>query len=518
MCKALNLYFSYKLCTFVDEADGGEEPNTVSLRRIIPIRDYNDFAPTFLGRPYSAEIVETANVGQILKTTAIIVIDRDEGVNSEVTLSCHRDNQQQHDNENPCDYFGITTVKLTEGNYTVELRLLKPLDYETKKSYVMTILARDGSRDNPLQSNATISINVIDAQDQPPIFIGMPYTASVEENLQPNVTILLINATDGDIGSSNDVILSLEKEKFGYFKLIKSGRGLAQLATSDIPIDRENPEILENGGYYTFYVRATESLKNQSLGDSSITSITIMLKDIDDNNPEFNKPFFNLTIPENLAQDMSLPKLSIIVNDRDAGRNSEYNLTISNVENADGIFDIFPKSSHGRTQVLVRVKNPTRLDYDVPNSKMRTFIFDIIATVNFIPVSKTTIEIHLDDVNDNFPVFAQSNYRLQVSENAKMGTKIGNVFATDDDGGEKYGKLKYSLRGFGSEKFETDIDEGGIYVKSTLDYEQQKSFSLSLIARDGGNRESNANIYIDVLDINDNCKLILSSFIIMHFP
>ncbi|KAG5681556.1 hypothetical protein PVAND_010976 [Polypedilum vanderplanki] len=491
------------IITITDEADGSEEPNTVSLRRIIPIRDYNDFFPTFLGRPYSAEIVETANVGQILKTTEIIVIDRDEGVNSEVTVSCHRDNQQQQQHDS-CDYFGISTVKRTEGNYTIELRLLKPLDYETKNSYSLTIVAKDGSRDNPLQSNATINIKIIDAQDQPPLFNGMPYTASVEENLKPNVSILLINATDGDIGSPNDVILSLEKEKFGYFKLLKNGKGLAHLATSDIPIDRENPEIVENGGYYTFYVRATEILKNHSLGDSSITSITIMIKDIDDNSPEFNQPFFNLTIPENLAQGMALPKLSIIVNDRDVGSNSEYNLTISNVENADGIFDIFPKSSHGRTQVLVRVKNSTRLDYDVPNSEMRTFIFDIIATINFIPISKTTIEIHLDDVNDNFPTFVQSNYRLQVSENAEMGSKIGNVFAFDDDAGEKYGKISYSLRGFGSEKFETAIDEGGIYVKNTLDYEQQKSYSLSLIARDGGNRESNANIYIDVLDINDN--------------
>lgn len=448
-------------------------------------------------------MLETSKIGVVLKTTPIIVIDKDEGTNSEITLSCYREEIPEHDS--PCDYFDITTVKNDEGNYTAELRLLKPLDYETRKSFSLTILARDGSRTNPLMSNATININIIDAQDQPPIFYGGPYSATVLENLEPNVPILLVNASDGDIGNPNDIILTLEKEKFGYFKLVKSGKGQAQLLTTDIKIDRENSEVLENGGYYTFYVRATESLKNSTLGDSSISSITVMIQDIDDNIPEFNQPYFNLTIPENLEYDMALPKLSIVINDRDIKNNSEYNLTISNVENADGIFDIIPKSGQGRTQIIVKVKNPTRLDYDVESEAERTFIFEIIATVNFIPMSKTLIEVHLDGVNDNFPMFKQSNYRLQVSENTDMGTKIGEIYAVDKDVG-KYGKLKYILRGFGSENFVTDSDEGGIYVKSNLDYEQQKSYSLSLIARDGGGRESNTNVFIDILDLNDNCK------------
>lgn len=438
-----------------------------------------------------------------METTPIIVIDKDEGINSEITLSCYRDENQEH--ESPCDYFDILTIKKDEGNYSAEIRLLRPLDYETRKSYTLTILAKDGSHINSLMSNATININVIDAQDQPPIFYGGPYSATVRENLEQNVPILLVNASDGDIGNPNDIILTLEKEKFGYFKLIKSGKGQAQLVTTDIKIDRENSEVLENGGYYTFYVRATESLKNHSLGDSSISSITVMIQDIDDNIPEFNQPYFNLTIPENLEQDMALPKLSIIINDRDVGDNSKYNLTISNVENAEGIFDIIPKHGQGRTQIIVKVKNPERLDYDVENEAERTYIFEIIATVNFIPISKTLIEVHLDGVNDNFPMFKQSNYRLQTAENTDMGTKIGEVYAVDRDVG-KYGKLKYFLRGFGSENFVTDVDEGGIFVKSNLDYEHQKSYSLSLIARDGGGRESNANIFIDILDVNDNCK------------
>lgn len=494
----------------IDESDGNEElRNTVSLRRIIKVKDFNDFHPSFLGRPYSAEVLETSKIGHVIDTSPISVIDKDEGVNSEVTLSCYRE-EIQGSHESPCDYFDIVTIKRGDGNYTAELRLLKPLDYETKKSYALTILARDnnGSRDNSLNSNATININVIDAQDQPPLFYDSPYSALLEENLSPDVYVLAINASDGDFGNPNDVLLTLEREKFGYFKLLMRGKGQALLTTSDIPIDRENPEILENGGYYTFFVRATEAYKNQTLGESSITTVTINVQDLDDNIPEFNKAFFNLTIPENLEQGMALPKLSIQVNDRDGiTENNRYNLTISNVENAEGLFDISPKFSHGRTQVIVKVKNPSRLDYDVKSEAERTFIFDIIATVNFIPLAKTTVEVHLEGMNDHFPAFAQSNYRLQVSENVEFHTKISSLSASDSDVGI-YGQLNYILRGFGSENFQTNAEEGGLYVKNNLDYEQQKSYSLSLIARDFGGRETNANVFIDIIDVNDNCEYI----------
>ena len=480
---------------------GNEEPNTVSLRRIIPIRDYNDNKPTFLGRPYAAKVVETSKVGHVLDVTPIVVIDKDKGINSEVALKCHREVNEEVDS--PCDYFDVIAMKQAEGNYSTEIRLKKPLDYESRKSYTMTILAQDGARDNPLKSNATVNIIVIDAQDQPPVFHGEPYTVSLQENVEANVVVLAINATDGDIGDPNDVIITLDKEKFGYFKLLKSGKGQAQLVTTDNRIDRENQEILENGGYYTFYVKATEVLKNHTLGDISLSPITIMIKDLDDNVAEFNQPTFNLTIPENLEMGTALPKLSIIVNDKDMGLNSRYNLTMSNVKNADGVFEIFPKSSEGRTQVIVKVKDSSRLDYDVQGEDKRTFVFEIIATVNHLPVSSTLVEVHLEGTNDNFPSFGDSNYRLKVEENSDIGLRIGDIYATDRDVG-KFGRLNYILRGFGSDNFGTDAENGGIYVKKTLDYELQKSYSLSLIARDGGSRESNANIFIDVIDLNDN--------------
>lgn len=492
-----------RVSSFADDSIGGEEPNTVSLRRIIQVRDTNDNPPIFLRRySYSARVDETTNIGQVLNVTPIIVIDNDEGINSEVALSCYREVNEEVDSS--CDYFNVSTVKNGEGNFSAEIRVIKNLDFERRKSFVLTIIARDGPRENFLSSNASVNINVIDAQDAKPIFYDEPYTATLGENLEPNVMVLSINATDGDVGDPNVIILSLEREKFGYFKLLKSGNGQARLMTTNVKIDRENREILDNGGYYTFYVKATEALKNLTLGDSTLSPITIVIKDEDDNVAEFNQPYFNLSIPENLEVGMALPRLSIIVNDKDSADNNQYNLSISDVENSDGVFEVFPKASEGRTQVIIKIKDPSRLDYDVDTEMERTLIFDVIASVDLLPVSKTRVEVHLEGINDNFPSFRESNYRLRVEENSDIGVRIADdIFATDQDKG-KFGKLTYILRGFGAENFGTDFENGGIFVKKTLDYEQQKSYSLSLIARDGGGRESNANIFIDIIDLNDN--------------
>lgn len=65
------------------------EPNTISLRREIPIRDYNDNRPEFIGRPYLASVSESLPVNsELLITPSIQIVDRDAGRNAEIALNC----------------------------------------------------------------------------------------------------------------------------------------------------------------------------------------------------------------------------------------------------------------------------------------------------------------------------------------------------------------------------------------------------------------------------------------------
>lgn len=485
----------------------GTEPNTVSLRREIPIRDYNDNTPVFIGRPYTTSISESTPIGtDILVTPQIIVTDQDEGRNSDIYLSCFRDGEKEAD---VCDTFQVNTEKLNEGNFTGSLTLIQTLDFETRSSYVLTIIAKDGAAVNSLTAYATVSINVIDVQDQPPVFLNAPYSATIAENTPEDTSILTISAIDGDTGNPRPILLTIDNEMKGHFKLEtigKEGDGKAILYTTGNPIDREDPDILQNGGVYTFSVKATEIINNQIPGDSTYTQVTIVLTDVDDHLPEFNHLNFDILIPENLEQDTPLPGLSIYVVDKDLGANSRYNLSLKNVKNAENTFAVSPTYGEGRTPIVVKVINNQKLDYDVDDPSLRSLVFDLIASVNERPLAMSRITVHLQDANDNSPIFTQIDYKPEVKENAEIGTKIVDITATDKDSGI-FGKVSYVLKGFGSDYFYTNKESGGLYVKKHLDYELQKSYSLSIVAVDGGGRETNANLFVEVIDINDNAPM-----------
>lgn len=99
------------IISITDEGISGTEPNTISLRREIPVRDFNDNSPIFVGRPFSASISESAKPGAEIEVRPnIIVTDKDAGINSEVIVSCAK--EANSDIEDICDTFDVLTEKV----------------------------------------------------------------------------------------------------------------------------------------------------------------------------------------------------------------------------------------------------------------------------------------------------------------------------------------------------------------------------------------------------------------------
>lgn len=73
------------------------------------------------------------------------------------------------------------------------------------------------------------------------------------------------------------------------------------------------------------------------------------------------------------------------------------------------------------------------------------------------------MKINILDSNDNSPVFDESAYIFTVPENLQPGSLIANISATDKDSGE-FGKITYTLRGFGMDKFGTNLQYGNLYL------------------------------------------------------
>jgi Cadherin domain len=80
---------------------------------------------------------------------------------------------------------------------------------------------------------------------------------------------------------------------------------------------------------------------------------------------------------------------------------------------------------------LIRTKS--RIDYET----VRQIRFNVTVTDTGIPQLTSTAQIYVNvmNINDNAPQFNETEYHLNVNENAMMRTSIGSVYARDADEG-----------------------------------------------------------------------------------
>ncbi|RZF46512.1 hypothetical protein LSTR_LSTR009294 [Laodelphax striatellus] len=485
------------IISITDESLGGSEPNTVSLRREIRVLDVNDNPPVFQGRPYVMSVAENARIGSLLYTN-ISVTDRDSGVNAELDIKCLN-----------CDEFDIETIKIDEGQYAVAVVLAKQLDYESAPGYSLILEASDTNPLFKLTATASVAVDVIDIQDQPPVFLNSPYSATIQENTPPGQSVLSVKSEDGDAGNPRPVSLTLEGDDLHYFRLISNGSGQATIVTSMKPIDREHPDILQSGGVYTFLVKATELINNELPGDFNTERITVVITDEDDQIPHFNRPNFEISVGEDIGIGTPLPGLNMVVSDDDVGDNARFMLMLQSEDaRVKRWFRVDPVMAQGRVPVVIRVNDKTGLDYD---AGVRQLHLNIVALIpasedEMQEVASSSVKINILDANDNPPVFSQPSYSFTIPEDLTPGSLIANVTATDKDSGE-FGKITYSLRGFGMDKFGTNLQHGNLYLLGKVDYEKQSSYSLTMEAKDGGGRIVSTNIQVHLTDINDNAPV-----------
>ena len=93
------------------------------------------------------------------------------------------------------------------------------------------------------------------------------------------------------------------------------------------------------------------------------------------------------------------------------------------------------------------------------------------------------IDITLQDVNDNTPIFEQIPYSFNISQNLGIGQYVGQVRATDADIGLN-GDISYSFS-TSSQYFEMDSSSGVITTRQSLAAITSIQ-SLEVVARDKG--------------------------------
>uniref|UniRef100_A0A8C2TMZ9 Cadherin related family member 1 n=1 Tax=Coturnix japonica TaxID=93934 RepID=A0A8C2TMZ9_COTJA len=408
--------------------------STVSEKVRILVTDANDESPEFINTPYIVQVPENSPSGtSIFKIEAV---DRDTGSGGSITYFL----QNIHANKFTIDrHSGVLRIK---SGVT--------LDYEKSRTHFVVVVAKDGGGklrgDNKVFSaTTTVTVNVEDVQDTPPMFIGTPYYGYVYEDTLAGSEVLTVVALDGDRGKPNNIHYCFVNGSEGSFE-INNTTGAISVIKSPNQLKKE---------VYELRVQASEVSPEGDVSAYAFATVTIRVVDLNNHPPTFygesgpqNK--FELTMYEHPPEGEILRGLKITVNDSD--------------------------------QLLaIEVNTPEKFS------------------------STADVAIRLLDTNDNVPKFSSDYYIARIPENSPGGSNVVAVTATDPDSG-LWGEVKYSIYGTGADLFLIHPSTGIIYTQpwAVLDAEVNSKYNFYVKAEDTDGKYSLAEVFITVLDVNDH--------------
>ncbi|KAA0724802.1 Cadherin-related family member 1 [Triplophysa tibetana] len=471
-----------EIVIFVSITDGR---NKVVERVSVFVTDANDEKPEFLNLPFIVDVSEDTEAGRSIYR--VQAVDRDGGSGGSVTFFLQ----------------SALNTKFTIDAHSGVLRIKsgESLDYELSRTHFVTVLAKDGGGNYlgnylVMTSSAIITINVLDAQDSPPVFVGTPYFGFVYEVSVPGSEIFTVFAKDGDQNNINPIQYTILNGGDGLFS-INSTSGCISLTSV--------PGQLRNE-LYEINVKASEvGPDNQSL-DYTVTTVTIRVMDLNNHPPTFYgesgpQSTFDLTMYEHPPEGEILRGLKITVNDSDQGANAKFRLLLVGPAR---VFRVVPQTVLNEAQVTIIVENCTAIDYE----KYHLLTFKLLAVEIDTPErfsATADIVINLLDTNDNIPKFSSEFYIGRIPENSPGGSLVVAVTATDPDSG-LWGEVKYSIYGSGADLFLIDHTSGVIYTQpwASLDAEVKSKYNFYVKAEDIEGKYSLAEVFVTVLDLNDN--------------
>ncbi|XP_031340901.1 protein dachsous-like [Photinus pyralis] len=254
-----------------------------------------------------------------------------------------------------------------------------------------------------------------------------------------------------------------------------------------VPLDREK--------------RASYSLVAIPISGDNI-KVLVKVLDENDNAPTFPTAVMNIEFPENTPRDVKRTLHPARDADLDIYNTQRYNIVSGNVNNA------FRLSSHRERDGVLYLDLQINGFLDRETTASYSLVIEALDGGTPPLRGEMTVNISIQDVNDNQPIFNQSRYFAMVPENATVGTSILRVFATDNDDGEN-GQIEYSINRRQSDRdsmFRIDSTNGQISVNKPLDFESKELHELVVVAKDHGLQplETTAFVSIRVTDVNDN--------------
>ncbi|XP_045081333.1 protocadherin alpha-3-like [Coregonus clupeaformis] len=454
--------------------------NPLKLYRLeITILDVNDNAPSFIEKSQTINIAESTLPG--LRFALAEANDADVGKNTVSTYKL-----------SPNEYFTLDIHKGGE-SVSAELVLQKALDREKQSVIKLTLTAIDGG--NPPRSGTSeIVVNVLDINDNAPVFSISLYKTRLFENVPIGTTVITLNASDVDEGINSEIVYSLRSK--GQDHILDRFQIDSKTGTITVKghIDFEESPAFE--------IRAEASDRGQP-PMAAHCKVLVEVVDLNDNDPELTVTSLLDTVKEEAKMGTAIALVSVL--DRDGGKNGRVKCKIAN----DIPFKL--ETNYNNYYSLV-------VDGPLDRESASQYNVTITATDEGTPPLSSTsvITVHVSDVNDNAPRFSEPVINVYVKENSPVGDVIYTMSAFDPDSDEN-AKITYSLldtRVFISSSVNINSHTGDIVSLQSFNYEEIKTLQFKVQATDSGvpPLSSNVTVNVFILDENDNSPGILAPY------
>ncbi|GAB1287648.1 Dachsous cadherin-related 2 [Apodemus speciosus] len=455
--------------TASDQAVNVTDRRWRSLVAEVVILDVNDHSPTFVSHP-STYVREDAEVGSVVHRVS--AQDPDAEMNGEVAYSILAGNEDM-----------VFALDSASGL----LRTACPLDYEVKTQHLLTLMAHDGG--TPARSSSqTLTVTVLDVNDETPVFKQLLYETSVKENQSPGAFVTRVEAEDSDSGVNSKCRFEIMPgPAFGLFDI---NPDTGEVVTT-VTFDREAQGIfrlrvlVRDGGVPSL---------------SSTAAIICTIEDENDHAPELIALHHDIELLEN--QD---PKVvyTVLAFDRDAGNNGAVTFHIADLQ-------LFPMTdgNTGEYFAIHTTSGELSTTRALDREQISNFTLTILCSDSGNPPRTSAMQLHvrvLDD-NDHSPAFPVLHYQSSVREDAEVGTVVLVLSAVDRDEGLN-GQVEYFLMEEPSCAFTIDHVTGTLRTSHALDREARPQHTFQAVARDcstQGTKSSVIAIHVSVLDANDN--------------
>ena len=459
--------------------DQGDPQMSGAATITIEVTDVNE-APPVVGGNQTIELLESTPLNFIIATvsasdndsaaiaftiTSVIGV----GVNGDIAVGV----------------FGINNG----GNVTLE----RELDFETSPSYVITIEVSDGQ----LTTTTTLTVNVIDVNEFPPIFNDNTVFTVLEE--QPSGTIVgTVQATDGDGAPGSSITYHIIDGDISSLFVIDEQTGV--ISTNQV-LNREQLVQQFDPSRGSTGVLQVQAIDNGTSVFFTVADISITLLDINDNAPVFEQ-ISNGSLASVLENRPSgEPVFNGVAMDLDLGSNGEvtYSLEVPDLPPGVAIpFVINPSTGRVTTSQLL------------DREETSEYVVVVTARDNGVPSlsSSASVTVTVLDDNDNDPVFSQPQYEVTVPENTAAPFNVTQVSASDSDEGSN-GAVSYSIQftvpSTSTELFSINSPSGEITLLSQLDFETTSLHTLTVMARDSGapSRSATVQVLVNVGNVDE---------------